>query len=140
MNYYIGAVLAHLYPEADPLDDYEVRTEEGNTYIAHWDTDKLGIQPTEAELDAAWVKTRKTQRKNELAVDAQEFIKGSFHPEYEMEEIVALVLEAVRTNKYDVRLDKVLNAFGNLNVKKKDVDAVDETAPDAIQQINNVVF
>lgn len=49
--------IKHLYPNADPLIDFELRdnSDGKGPFIARWDTAKLGPQPTPAQLSAVTV-------------------------------------------------------------------------------------
>jgi len=53
MNY--AQVIQYLYPSAIALADYSCATlGDGTQNIVKWNTAKLGPQPTEAQLEAAW--------------------------------------------------------------------------------------
>ena len=49
----LGAIVAYLFPTADPRKDYEVRNDGSAPFIARWDTIKLGEPPTELQINNA---------------------------------------------------------------------------------------
>ena len=64
--------LKQLYPNADFTKDIILQDDGDGAYIKHFDTEKLGIQPTQAEIDAVVVTPPKikavTMRQARLAL------------------------------------------------------------------------
>lgn len=66
-----GTTLDYMYPnESDPPMNYEVVSGK----ITYWDAEVLGPQPTEQQLQDAWLPALKAQKEAELirAADAEE--------------------------------------------------------------------
>jgi hypothetical protein len=49
----IAVALEQLFPTANPETDWLIRNDGAGDYIAQWN--RVEVQPTQAELDAAWV-------------------------------------------------------------------------------------
>jgi hypothetical protein len=50
----LSLVIKSLYPQAVPLEDFQVANTGGEDFITKWNTPKLGTQPTLTQLEAAW--------------------------------------------------------------------------------------
>jgi len=73
MNY--AQAIQYLYPSAIALADYScVTLGDGTQQIVQWNTTKLGPQPTEAQLEAAWPAAQLQQAKT----TQRALIKSSF--------------------------------------------------------------
>ncbi len=68
----LAMCLEYLFPGAVPDLDYEIRDEGGGPYIAWWELPEP--EPTQAELEAAWIPALKEQKERELilAADVEE--------------------------------------------------------------------
>lgn len=80
----IGQILTWKYPDADSTVDFIVRDDGNGSFIAFWDTVKLGPQPTPAqlqswELDAAkYFKRREIRRGHESDYREKFALDGQF--------------------------------------------------------------
>lgn len=79
MSAHLGVVILHMYPDATPLVDYEIRDDGEGAYIHTW---KLGApQPTEVELNDEWLKIVKSSKIALLSDSCQSEIMGQFYVE-----------------------------------------------------------
>jgi hypothetical protein len=69
----LGQIIEHLYPDAFMGEDWYVTDEGEGPYLAHWNEEKLGSQPTPEQLAAAKLPALKAQKRRELeqAFDAE---------------------------------------------------------------------
>lgn len=65
--------IKYLFPNADPLVDFELRdnSDGKGPYIARWDTAKLGAQPTVAALQSVSVAAAATAAANATSTKAK---------------------------------------------------------------------
>lgn len=62
----IAEAILSLYPNADPVADFEVRDDGKGPWLARWDEAKLGPRPTEQQLVAARLPALKARKVAEI--------------------------------------------------------------------------
>lgn len=72
----IALAILHMYPQAEQPKDFIVRDDGEGQFIAEWNLDTL--QPTEAELRAAWLDALRKQKIEELGLACQAAINSTF--------------------------------------------------------------
>jgi hypothetical protein len=73
----IALAIRHMYPDVDSLRDFKVQDDGKGQYIAEWGIEGAN-QPTQEELQIAWIDFLKSEKLNELNIACQSTILSGF--------------------------------------------------------------
>lgn len=73
----IALAILHLFPAADPFRDFRVEDDGGGPILKAWNL--TGPQPTEQQLESAWVQVQAKQAAADALMSARLAMADAFH-------------------------------------------------------------